>query len=99
MLVVQISPRAQREIDEAFEWYRERSRNAASDFLDDLEAALARIADGPEHHPVVRGRLRRVLLTKFPYGIYYKIFPDMISVVGVIHGHRHPRVWLRRAEP
>jgi len=24
-------------------------------------------------------------------------FPHVISVVGVIHGHRHPRGWLERA--
>ena len=45
MLVVRISPRAQREIDEAFEWYRERSAIAARDFLDELDSALVRIAD------------------------------------------------------
>ncbi len=29
--------------------------------------------------------------------VYYKVYPQVISVVGVIHGHRHPRSWLRRA--
>ena len=47
--------------------------------------------------PVIRGRLRRVLLRRFPYAIYYKVYPGVISVIGVIHGHRHPQTWLRRA--
>jgi hypothetical protein len=31
--------------------------------------------------------------------VYYKLYPTLVSVVGVIHGHRHPEEWLRRAEP
>ena len=38
----------------------------------------------------------RVLLRGFPYAVYYKVYPKFVSIVGVIHGHRHPSVWLRR---
>ena len=99
MAVLRVRARAQAEIAEAFEWYLARSRDAPSDFLAELDAALNLIAEGPERFPVVRGRLRRVLLRRFPYAVYYKIFPSVISVVGVIHGHRHPETWLRRAAP
>jgi toxin ParE1/3/4 len=48
---------------------------------------------------VIRGRLRRVLLQRFPYAVYYKVYATGISVVGVIHGRRHPNTWLRRVGP
>jgi len=88
---------ARQEIESAFDWYRERSPLAAEGFLDALDAALLHITDAPEQHLVVRGLLRRVLLAGYPYAIYYKVYPAVISVVGVVHGHRHPRTWLRRA--
>jgi hypothetical protein len=56
-------------------------------------SARAEIAEAPERFPVLRGRLRRLLLAGFPYAVYYKV----ISVVGVIHGHRHPDTGLGRA--
>ncbi|MDX2194526.1 MAG: type II toxin-antitoxin system RelE/ParE family toxin [Gemmatimonadales bacterium] len=96
-LIVRVRARA--DIDEAFEWYRARSPGAASDFLDAIDQALTQIAEAPERFPVVRGRVRRRLLVGFPYAVYYKLFPDTISVVGVIHGHRHPDTWLERAAP
>ena len=96
-LVVRV--RAQAEIDDAFEWYRVRSPDAAADFLTAVDRALADIAAAPERYPVVRGRLRRVLVVRFPYAVYFKIFPRSISVVGVIHGNRHPDHWLSRAAP
>ena len=89
---------ARREIDSAFAWYLNNSPSAAEGFLDAVDEALSHVAKTPEGYPVVRGRLRRVLLRHFPYAIYYKVYPSVISIVGVIHGHRHPNTWLRRAE-
>ena len=90
---------ARAEIAAAFDWYRERSPTAARRFLEAIDEAMQRIEEAPERHPVIRGHLRRVLLRQFPYGIYYKIYPSTISVVGVIHGHRHPDRWLSLATP
>lgn len=77
----------------------ERSSPAAASFLVAVDEALESIREAPERRPVIRGKLRRVLLRGFPYGVYYKVFPETISVVGVIHGHRHPDTWLRHAAP
>ena len=99
MPAIVVRVRAQAEIDDAFEWYHVRSPDAAADFLTAVDHALEDIATAPERYPVVRGRLRRVLLARFPYAVYFKIYPRSISVVGVIHGNRHPDHWLSRAAP
>ena len=99
MPALAVRVRARAEIDEAFEWYRTRSQDAAANFLTAVDRALADIAAAPARFPVVRGRLRRLLLHGFPYAVYYKIYPRTISVVGVIHGHRDPETWLARAAP
>ncbi len=62
---------ARAEIVAAFEWYLERSPTAAEGFLDAVNDAMKRIEEAPERHPIVRGRLRRVLLRRFPYAVYY----------------------------
>jgi plasmid stabilization system protein ParE len=90
---------AQAEITEAFEWYRERSITAAGEFLVEVDHAMAEIENDPERFPVVHGRLRRMLLQRFPYGVYFKVYAKTVSVVGVIHGHRHPDLWLTRTAP
>ena len=74
---------------------RELAR-AAERFIVAVDAAIKAIEAAPTRQPVIQGRLRRVLLRGFPYAVYYKVYPKVISVVGVIHGRRHPSVWLRR---
>lgn len=99
MRVLRIRRVARQEIEEAFGWYLGRSQKAARRFLDEVDHSLGGIAADPEQYPVIQGQLRRVLLHRFPYGIYFKIYPHTISVIGVIHGHRHPRAWLDREAP
>lgn len=99
MRTLRVRAVARREIDVAFEWYRVRSPRAAEAFLTELADAIRRIREAPERFPVVHGRLRRVLLDRYPYGVYFKDLPKVVSVVGVIHGRQHPDTWLRRAAP
>lgn len=96
-MLLRVRALARQEIEEAFEWYRERSPSAAEGFLDALDTAFLAIAAAPAQYPVMCGQLRRILLGGYPYAVYFKTYPNVVSVVGVIHGHRHPRNWLRRA--
>lgn len=89
---------ASAELAQAFEWYAARSPDVAARFLDELDATMVRIAENPEASPLVRGAMRRAAVTHFPYGVYYRVFPRVISILGVVHGRRHPRRWLRRDE-
>ncbi len=99
MAPVRIQAQARAEIAEAFDWYLARSSEASAASLAELDVAIQQIADSPERFPVIRGRLRRALLQRFPYAVYYKAYTTGISVVGVIHGRRHPHTWLGRAGP
>lgn len=100
MAALVVRHRARAEIRAVAKRYRAESPAAAEAFLRKVEHALALIAESPERFHLLRRRLRRVLLLpQFPYGIYYRILPRVITVVGVIHLRRHPRQWLMRESP
>lgn len=93
---LRVRQQANAEIAAAFSWYLTRSPRAAERFLGAVDRAIKMIEKTPLRHPVIHGKLRRVLLHGFPYAVYYKVYAKVVSVVGVIHGRRHPSIWLRR---
>lgn len=94
---VRIEPVADAEILEAVEWYRARSPVVARAFLETLDVPLVTVGESPEQFPVVHRQIRRALVPNFPYAAFFVVDPDLIRVVGVVHGKRHPRRWQRHA--
>ena len=95
-LPVELDPRAEEEARAAVLWYRERSERAAAAFERELEAAIEQIGESPATFPVANGALRRFLLHRFPYGIFYAIGPHSVRVIAVAHLHRKPGYWRGR---
>jgi len=88
---------AEAEIEQAHLWYAERSPEAARNFLDEIGAIFGRIVENSDQYPEVRSRLHRARMLNFPYGIYFTVVGDIISVVGVVHARRHPQRWSSRS--
>jgi toxin ParE1/3/4 len=93
---VDFTPEALREIDDAFEWYLERSPQAAEAFVREVDSAVALIASSPTIWPRFEAGTRRYVLRKFPYNIIYREIPVGLEVVAVAHHKRRPRYWIRR---
>ena len=89
-------PEASRELEEAFEWYLERSLQAAEAFLRETDRAVAVIAAAPRVWPRFEVGTRRYVLHRFPYNIIYRETEPGIEVVAVAHHKRRPRYWYRR---
>jgi plasmid stabilization system protein ParE len=88
---------AQSEVDDAVIWYDSQSPGLSTEFLDDLDRAIRRIAAFPLSCAEVEPDLRRCLLSRFPYGLIYGIDSGTIIVVAVAHLHREPRYWIHRS--
>ena len=93
---VVIRPEAEADLADAFAWYEERRAGLGERFLLCVEAALAAIERYPASFPTVHQQVRRALLRRFPYGIFYTIEPNAIVVLAVFHCGRDPRRWRER---
>lgn len=91
-----VSDRAVREVGEAYEWYEEQVPGLGNEFLEALGAQLKLIARSPQLYAETQRGVRRALLSRFPYGVFYAMKSDIVSVLGVVHTSRHPRRWPRR---
>ena len=87
---------AQFDIREAARWYEDREVGLGLRFLREARASLERIANNPMGFPIIEEDVRRALLHKFPYSIYFVNEPDAVSVIAVLHQHRRPSMWKPR---
>lgn len=87
---------AEADIAVAAIWYERRDAGLGAEFIRSIDACFTLISRQPEIFPQVYREARIGLPRKFPYLVIYRIFPDFISIVAVIHGSRHPRQWKTR---
>ena len=96
---VQFTGLSEDDVDEAYAWYASSRRGLGEEFLADMDAVMHMLEQVPEIGPAVYQGLRRVLLHRFPYSIYYRLLPSVstIEIRACVHQRRHPRSWRRRA--
>jgi plasmid stabilization system protein ParE len=93
---VRLRPEAEQDLSESARWYEDQRPGLGQEFLDEALATFAAIAEKPLASAAVHGSLRRDLLHRFPFGVFYFADGDGAVVIGVLHGSRHPRRWKSR---
>lgn len=93
---VVVRPAAAADIDDAVLWYEGQRPGLGREFLETVQNTLSSVASNPQLHPIIHRNARRALLRRFPYGIYYRVYPELIVVVACMHGRRDPRRWQSR---
>ena len=89
-------PAAAAEIETAYRWYEKEREGLGAEFLEAVEKMVKAIAENPERFPAIRKDIRRAVLRRFPYSIFYRIVSEHVVVIACFHGKRNPRVWLLR---
>ena len=87
---------AAREVEEALEWYNDRSTLAASQFLEEVDHVLQLAVRRPQAWPVFEAGTRRIVMQRYPFSIIYRAVPGVIQIVAVAHHKRKPGYWRQR---
>jgi len=72
---------ARADIAEAFRWYEARGTGLGFEFLRAVRVALAGIERAPEQYPIALGDIRKALLPRFPYVVYFVLHTRGVSVI------------------
>lgn len=92
-----VRPAAAADISDAHAWYEEQRAGLGNEFLTAVDHTLKYISEFPETYRDLHRNTRRALLERFPYGIYYRVYPNVIVIVACMHARRAPRVWQSRS--
>ena len=86
---------AEVDITDAAIWYQSQQPGLGHEFLADIESAIASAAENPFRYRRLRHKpeVRRILIERFPYRVFFIRRADAIVVFRVLHGARHDREW------
>ena len=81
---------------DAVAWYEDQRAGLGAEFLIELDGVMQRIVQTPFQFPEIKENVRRALLQRFPYSVYFKVDNETVDVLSVLHQHRDPRTWEQR---
>ena len=89
-------PQAAGDAREVRAWYESRRTGLGREFGSAVDDLIDRIATNPFMFHRAHGEIRRGVLSRFPYAVYFRPAGDEIVVLA-IHGRQHPSRWKTRS--
>jgi plasmid stabilization system protein ParE len=98
MMEIRFLSLANREVDDAVQWYEAREEGLSREFLDELDRVVRLVRLYPYAGMQVESEIRRFLFTRFPYSLIYGVAEKTIIVIAVAQQHREPNYWTDRMD-
>jgi plasmid stabilization system protein ParE len=96
---LEIRPAARVDFDEASDYYLSKSSELRDGFVSIIGHSLDLITQRPHSFPIVFGStVRKAVVTRFPYTIYFTAKDNLIVIHAIFHTSRNPIVWRGRVD-
>ena len=95
-MIVRFRSEAASDVLLAREWYDGQRPGLGDDFARSLEQVIDLMSRLPEAFPEIAVGLRRGLLGRFPYAVYYRLNGNVLDVIACLHTRRSPSRWRSR---
>lgn len=93
---IELSDEAEVDIDKSYDFYFQESLKVANTFFKQINLSFENIKHNPESFPIAHKDVRKFVVKKFPFVIYYRITDALILVVAIFHTSRNPEIWNER---
>ena len=95
-MLVSFNVLAERELNEAAQYYEAEQSGLGAAFLLDVRRCTDAVVANPHAGQIVLQAIRRRLCQRFPYGLLYTIKESEIRVLAVMNLRRRPGYWVGR---
>ncbi len=98
MGTIQILEEADKEFQEAANWYEDKSEGLGLRFIEVIKIKLEVIQRNPERNPKRKGNFRESVVRTFPYVIIYTFYKkeNIITINSIFHTSLNPRKKYRK---
>lgn len=63
------------------QFYERRVSTLGAQFLDAADAAINSVRNAPERWRIIEADVRRYLMSRFPYALYYRVLSDHVRIL------------------
>ncbi len=85
-----ISPDAENDIEQAYNWYETQKEGLGAEFFEQVKITFVQIENNPKPFFEYKPLVRRAIVKRFPYGIFFYLSETTINVFAVFHSSRNP---------
>lgn len=93
---IELSEEAEADLEKSYAYYLEESPKLADTFFKSINSIFNDIKRNPLIFPVAYEDIRKYVVKKFPFVIYYQIDKSKIKVIAIFHTSRNPEIWNER---
>ena len=93
---VEVSDEAEIDFEKSYGYYFEENPKVAEAFFRRINVSFKDITQNPFTFPVAYKNVRKCVVKKFPFVIYYQIVNSIIKVIAIFHTSRNPEKWNER---
>ena len=93
---VRLSASAERELDQAFEFYEQQRAGLGAEFLGAVRGTSLQVSEWPLAGRPFTRELRSTVVRRFPYWLIYEQRDSLIWITAVAHQSRGAEYWRSR---
>jgi len=93
---IEVSDEAEIDFDKSYEYYYKDNPKVADTFFKKINIGFENIKQNPNFYPIAYKDVRKYVVKKFPFVIYYRIIDSLIQVIAIFHTSRNPEIWNER---
>lgn len=93
-----LRPAAKAELRAVIQWYEQQRDGLGAEFLNAMDRTLEAILEAPTSYPIwpADPRVRKKLVERFPYIVFFTVSPVLVRIVAIAHQRRAPGYWQNR---
>jgi len=96
---IKYTVRSSRDLLNGVIWYEEKRRGLGFEFLNSIENSLFKIQKNPELYRIIKSPMRRCLIRRFPFSIYFSTEKQAIVIHAIFDNRMNPLKLLAVLKP
>jgi len=93
---IELSNEAEEDFDDSYNYYAKENQKIADNFFKHIEMSFVQISKNWEVYSYAFGEIKKFVVKKYPFVIYYKVNKSTIQIIAIFHTSRNPEIWKER---